>query len=276
MMRSPQGIRRLYSVCSLFLLGLAAAPAPGAGLSAENAPITASRASSPPLTLGGKTLALDDGSYENALGSLLGGQFIWLNRIPVPPADLPLFLDEVQILFPSGNGVNSGETVDIYVYTDPDGDGNPATGMALMATINRAKIQAVDGVTWSRFALASPLRVEAATELVVAVVNRTAGAGLGERPAALDQSSSQGRSWVGIDASGTIGAPPVLPTDAIWGTVDSLGFPGNWMIRVAIRHLLEPPTPVPVLTPFGVTLLPSLLGAIAFFWLGGRRNPRDG
>jgi hypothetical protein len=38
------------------------------------------------------------------------------------------------------------------------------------------------------------------------------------------------RSWVGI-YSGNPPEPPTLPPDADWGTIDSMGFAGNWMIR---------------------------------------------
>ena len=42
--------------------------------------------------------------------------------------------------------------------------------------------------------------------------------------------ASQRRSWVGIYA-GDPPDPPTLPPDADWGTIDSMGFAGNWMIR---------------------------------------------
>jgi hypothetical protein len=71
---------------------------------------------------------------------------------------------------------------------------------------------------------------EHAGDVLIAVVNRTAGTSAGEYPASIDQTASQVRSWVGI-YSGNPGDPPTLPATSSWGIIDSFGFPGNWMIR---------------------------------------------
>ena len=61
------------------------------------------------------------------------------------------------------------------------------------------------------------------------VVNRTAGIAAGTFPAVIDQTATQQRSWIGL-GTGATSDPPVIPP-ATFGTVDSFGFPGNWMVR---------------------------------------------
>jgi hypothetical protein len=68
-------------------------------------------------------------------------------------------------------------------------------------------------------------------DVLIAVVNRTAGTDPGEFPAAIDETASQVRSWIGLYA-GNPADPPVLPAPT-FGTIDSFGFPGNWMVRGA-------------------------------------------
>ncbi len=214
------------------------------------------------ITRGTFNLSLDDGSYEDTLGNMLDGEFIWLNQFSVNPRGSIVTLEQVQVLFPSGQGINVGELVDIYLYMDPDGDGDPATGAVLQRSIKNAEVQAVDGVIWSSYNLTSPLRLNNAGDLLVAVVNRTAGTDFGEQPAALDQTASQGRSWLGINMSGVISDPPVFPADIIWGTVDSLGSPGNWMIRVSGESL---PKPIPSLSVIGIALLTLMLSVVVLW-----------
>lgn len=175
-------------------------------------------------------LILDDGSRDDALGLTAGGQFVWFNRFTPSPADYPFTLNEVQILFGAGVGVNVGELVDIYIYEDIDGDGDPATGATILGSQLNATVQAVDDSTWSTYILDTPVVFENPGDVLIAVVNRTAGIGAGTYVAAMDMTSSQGRSWIGL-YSGNPANPPTFPADSLWGTVDSVGFPGNWMVR---------------------------------------------
>ena len=96
---------------------------------------------------GDQVLQLDDGSAENAIGfnndtnndgtgdQSLGA--LYSNRFTPPFEDFPLELQNVRIQFSAldenGNvdpgGVSGGGIIDIYVWSDPDGD--PATGATL-------------------------------------------------------------------------------------------------------------------------------------------------
>lgn len=185
----------------------------------------------PAQPLGGISLVLDDGSREDALGLTSGGQFIWLNRFTPDPADYPFSLTNIQILFGSGVGINVGELVDIYVYEDPDGDGDPGTNATFLGSYTNAAVQATDDVTWSEYTLEAPIVLNGPSgDVLIAVVNRTAGINPGTFVASIDTTSTAGRSWIGL-YNGTPADPPTLPADNLWGVVDTFGFPGNWMVR---------------------------------------------
>ncbi len=180
--------------------------------------------------LNGVGLVLDDGTRENAIGLTNGGQFIWLNRFTPLTADFPFKLEEIWVMFPAGQGISVGQLIDIYVYEDTDGDGNPGTGASLVGSVANAAVQAVDDVTFSVYTI-GPLTLNGPGDIIIAVVNRTAGISAGTFVAALDQTSSAGRSWIGTYTIGNPPNPPPLPATYLWGTIDSFGFPGNWMIR---------------------------------------------
>lgn len=175
---------------------------------------------------GGPNFVLDDGTAEDTLGLTSGGQFIWFNRFTPAPADLPFDLTQVEVMFTTAGNVNVGEAVDIYIYTDPDGD--PSNGATFAGSETGVTIQVLDA--FSTYTLSPAIPITAAGDVLVMVVNRDSNAA-GQYPAAFDASSSQGRSWLGL-GSGAPADPPVLPA-ATMGTVDSFGFPSNFMIRAS-------------------------------------------
>ena len=172
-------------------------------LGAGNADVAASTLSSP------FSLILDGGVGSNSIGLTAGGQFLWFNRFTPQSWNFPVTIDEVQIMFgypDSIGGVNVGELVDIYLYEDADG--NPINGATHRGTLNDQQVQAVDGTTWSVYPLTTPVTFEGPGDILIAVVNRTAGVTAGAFPAVIDQlSGSQQRSWLGL-ASGNPGDPP--------------------------------------------------------------------
>ena len=67
--------------------------------------------------------------------------------------------------------------------------------------------------------------------MLIGVVNRYSSEGAYDFPAGIDTSSSQERSWFGSYVSGDAPSTITYPADEQWGTIDSFGYPGNWMIR---------------------------------------------
>jgi len=174
-------------------------------------------------------LVVDDGTRENSVGQSGGGQIVWLNRFS--PAEYPIQLSDIYVYFPSTVGLNVGETFDVYLFEDTDGDNDPATNSAFVGEQLGATIAALDD--WTTVTLSTPSDFNGPGDVLVAVVNRTAGADSGEYPAAIDETTSQGRSWIGIYSSGVAPSPPTFPADLFWGTVDDAGLPGNFMVRAS-------------------------------------------
>jgi subtilisin family serine protease len=175
-------------------------------------------------------LSVDDGVGENAIGLTAGGEFLWLNRFSLSAGSFPIQLERVDVMFGypgSTGGVNVGELVDIYLYEDADGD--PSNGAIHRASLTNQTVQAVNGTTWSTYNLAAPVTFSGPGDILIAVVNRTAGVAAGTFPAVIDQTPpSQQRSWAGFGA--IPGDPPVLPLPT-FGVIDSFGLSGNWLVR---------------------------------------------
>jgi subtilisin-like proprotein convertase family protein len=175
------------------------------------------------------TLSLDDGTAEDGLGLTGGSQIIWFNRFTPAAASFPFALNEIQVLFqPTANsGVNVGELIDLHVFTDADG--NPANGAVLAASFLNQVVGAVG--SFNTYTLATPVQLTGPGDVLIAVVNRTAGTDNNEFPAAIDTTTSSARSWVGEYGVTTVPSPPTLPAPGLFGEVGGFGFPGNWLIR---------------------------------------------
>jgi uncharacterized repeat protein (TIGR01451 family) len=180
-------------------------------------------------------LVLDDGSAEDFVGvgsETDGTQFIWLNRFTPAPADFPFLLNQISAVFGTIE-VNVGDMVDLVVYEDIDGDGDPSDAV-LVATYRNRAVQAADGITWNDYILSPPVHLSGPGDVLIGIINRYqpgAGAGRKDYPAAIDLTSSQGRSWIGWWTTEPAPDPAALPPDEAWGQVDGFGLPGNWLIR---------------------------------------------
>ncbi len=225
------------------------------------------------------TLILDDGSREADIGfgSTAALQFLWFNRFARPTPTLAFDLQEIQVLFPPGPEMAVGNAIQLVVYVDSDDDGDLNTGVQLVSAFNDT-IQSVDGTTFSVYTVNPPVRVAAPGDILVGVVNRfvTSGVSPPSRPAALDTTTSQVRSWV-AQWTGDPPASPNLPPDFLFGTIDFLE-PGNWMIRAVGEDVpIVPPPPVtttpvaaPTLSGIGLVLLASLVALLGAVFLRRR------
>ncbi len=172
-------------------------------------------------------LIVDDGASEHQTGDL--GQFVWFNRFTPNPADFPILLDEIWVQFGSIN-VSVGNNVDLVIHEDTDNDGNPGTGAVHLATYN-VTVQVAGGGNWSVYPLSPTVVLNGPGDVLIGVVNRYGSEGFDDFPAEIDQTSSQGRSWAASYVAGNVPNPPTFPADEQWGTIDSFGISGNWMIR---------------------------------------------
>jgi len=134
-----------------------------------------------------QVLQLDDGSAENAIGfnddtnndgtsdQSLGA--LYFNRFTPPPGDFPLELHDVQIQFgvldengdPDPGGLSAGDVIDIYVWSDADGD--PTTGATIEAVLTGQALGAVDA-TFQTFAFPSAVRINSPGNVLIGSTGR--------------------------------------------------------------------------------------------------------
>ncbi len=211
-------------------------------------------------------LTLDDGSAENSIGD--SGQFIWLNRFTPDPADFPFQIEQVSGIIGT-TLVNVGDPIEIVIYSDTDNDGDPGTGSALVASISET-VQFNDLATFNVWNLVTPVVLSGPGDVLVGLINRAGAEGTDDFPAALDQTTTAQRSWAATYLAGDAPVNPPLPGDEQWGTIDSFGFAGNWVVRAAGTTIapavpvIEVPTQSHTgLMAFGLLLV---LAAVVVIW----------
>lgn len=216
----------------------------------------------PPIPVGFDVeMVLDDNSPDGVFG--IAGtdarQFLWFNQFPSP--GVPTVLEEIWVLFPAGADVVPGADIELVVYQDPDGD--PTNGADLLAQIDET-IQVADGLTFSIYALATPVEILGTGDVLIGVVNRYFETGVTPPPtlpASLDTTASENRSWYAI-WTGDAPMPPELPPDDTLVLLDG-ALSGNWMIRGFGRQLS--PIEIPTLGHGGMLAMIALLMAAALW-----------
>ena len=182
---------------------------------------------------GALAFALDDGTYEDTIGlndqSSTEYAALWLNRF-TPPAGTGAFtIDSISILWPDNtDGSLVGKEVNLVAYYDADGDGDPSNAVRLGADtlVTVPELDAFDSYTVN-FAVPGDGDVYVGFENTYALGGSTPIL----FPAAIDEDSgSQGRSWVAGMSSGDPD-PDNLANNDLFGTIDSFGLAGNWLIR---------------------------------------------
>ena len=193
---------------------------------------------------------VDDGSAEAAVGwgnsqENRTSAAIWLNRFIPASTSFPLRVNTISVLWPGvdvGNFV--GREVRILVYVDQNRDGNPAD--AVLLNSSNHIISVANWVQWQDFPV--NITVAAVGDVYIGWEDKWAEGGVSPRmyPAAIDESASQARSWVAANTTGSTPDVVNLGNNEVLSLIDSLGLPGNFMIRGNVT--LAPaatPTPLP-------------------------------
>jgi hypothetical protein len=118
----------------------------------------------------------------------------------------------------------------LHVYQDADA--NPANGATHVFTQTSTV-----GVVASAFDvhnLTSVPSIPAGANLLIGVVDRWVNSGVSPStfPAAIDTTPpSNVRSWVASYATSPPDPPTIPSTGGLFGTIDSFGLPGDWLVR---------------------------------------------
>jgi C1A family cysteine protease len=182
-----------------------------------------------PTAPGTEVYTVDDGSSENSIGLINGGDIMWLNQFTALPGSetiSSIALTWGTPLYPGD--IPSGKPTTVALYEDPDDDGNPDDAV-LLATASTS-VTNPDSDLFTTVSI-TPSTVSGSFFVGALLPNQQAG----EYPASLDQSAPvSGRSW--IVSSTTLGTFNLNDLsdpnhDVPLGLVESYGFPGNWLLR---------------------------------------------
>lgn len=164
---------------------------------------------------------LDDGTNENSVGLGGGGELAWVNQFNVLPggesvAGISVYWDSTWF--------NSGSAITVGLWSDPNNDGTPLDAVLITS------LAGFSGDGWVYYGFPTSVYIGPAGTSFFAGASASHS---GETfPAALDQSSAAGRSWLWF--------PPSQPEGAY--NIDGF-FPGNWMIRATAGPAGEIPEP---------------------------------
>ena len=221
-------------------LNLRATPASGTATSRRMSAIGTSRLAGPRMAApwsprdadGALSFVIDDGTYEDSVG--LNDQVstesaaLWLNRFSPAPGTGAFTIDSISIEWPDNTGGTLlGKQVNLVAYYDADADGDPTNAVRLGGD-NLVTIASLDAFIDYTVNFAVP----GDGDIYVGFENTYALGGSSPIlfPAAIDEDSALGRSWVAGMGSGDPD-PDNLGNNDLIGTIDSFGLPGNWLIR---------------------------------------------
>jgi len=195
---------------------------------------------------------IDDGHSENSVGLTAGGNLAWLNQFNVIGSNrliTGINLTWGTPSFPGASGVSVGTAFKVYVWRDGTAnDTNPSDAVLLGQANGTVAAGTIDTDVFQTVALSVNIPAGFNSFYIGASVNQAAGT----YPASLDQSSSAGRSWV--CGSGTQGGfdPNNLGGGIGLFQMDSIGLPGNWMLRA---NAVPEPATLSLLGLAGLALL---------------------
>ena len=170
---------------------------------------------------------LDDGTAENSVGLNNGGDLWWANQFTAAAGGE--LITKIQVAFGSSatpSGVTIGDTYSVHVWEDPDDDGNPADLILVSSEVTTIS-EPPDANLFDEILLSTPAAVSGSF-FVGAIISHTTG----QKPAAFDQTTAAGLSWLAGGTSGSIDPANVQGTaTGISPTLVDEYSPGNWLIR---------------------------------------------
>jgi len=171
---------------------------------------------------GGLIYQWDDGSRENGIGLSGGGYVLALNHFAVRNGQ-----NRIGAVHLAYGRAPAGLPLTVYVWSDPDGDGQPNDAQVLASA--NTTVVAPDTNTFSRVPLPTAVEIANGSFFVGAIYFHHAG----ERPTALDQHSFAAESWIAGYAATY--DPNNLPNaTSVLQPLTALSFQGNWMIRAEV------------------------------------------
>ncbi|MBN2560644.1 MAG: hypothetical protein JXQ75_06915 [Phycisphaerae bacterium] len=164
---------------------------------------------------------LDDGTHERSLGVPVGTSEAWMNHFTTEPR-----AEAITTISLCCGSASGGVPATVYLWSDPNGDGNPTDGQVLASVPVVAENPDTDIFTTVDIP-DTYVGPPGTSFFVGALMQKPADV----YPCSLDEGDSAGQSWIVYDNNNPVDPnnmsaaanPPVV--------VDALGYPGNFMIR---------------------------------------------
>ena len=174
---------------------------------------------------GGPPFQYDDGSTENGLGLTAGGQMAWIHYFDAAPGGSVISHVDAAVGSAGGSNPPAGGMVTVYVWDDPNNDGNPSDAVLLGSGSGVVTAPGTDTIV--QYDLDAAVNVSGRF-FVGAMTQHTPGT----FPGPLDQDqSSNGRAWVVGDTGSNFDPTNLNANDVPPVELDSIGFPAVWLLR---------------------------------------------
>jgi hypothetical protein len=172
-------------------------------------------------------LLWDDGSSENSLGLTAGGEMCWMTHFTTPEPSCTVLGIKTCFgspLYPGGSGVSAGQPVRVYVWSDPNGDGNPADAVFLGEATGTVSGGSIDTDVFQTVTINTPV----SGSFFVGASTVTAAS---TYPGPMDENGPQANeAWLTFNA---VPFDPANITANLYNMTD-IGYPCNWLLRAEI------------------------------------------
>jgi hypothetical protein len=121
---------------------------------------------------GGFTLQIDDGTSEHSWGLTAGGELCWIDHMY---SASPGYVASIATTFgspsyPGFSGVSPGQSFRVYVWSDPDQDGDPGDAVFLGQASSTVEADSIDTDVVQVVVLADPIQVSGSFFIGASVV----------------------------------------------------------------------------------------------------------
>ena len=164
---------------------------------------------------------IDDGTREDSISLTSGGYIAWLNHLAIEPGG-----EVIRGISLTWGNVSSGTPATVYLWDDPNRDGDPTDAVVLASAATSVENPETDVLTTGEI---PPTPVgPAGTSFFAGAIMHDAW---GEYPAPLNNTVPRGESWLAGSPGSLVDPNNLRAAEYPVGKVGSYGFPSNCLVR---------------------------------------------
>jgi hypothetical protein len=179
-----------------------------------------------------ETLQYDDGSSENSLGNqYYSHEICWIHHFT---AENPGIISEIRTSFgtpqyPGSSGLTGGEEFRVFVWSDPNGDGDPTDAVLLLQEYGYVDPASIDTDVLQSVSISD-------TSVLGSFFIGASITGMGFEAPQDANGTVAHQAWICWSTDGTFDPTNLGPT---LSNTDP-DFPGNWLLRADIQYGAPP------------------------------------